>query len=134
MQFKAGVNVNDNIKIEFKGLDELIKKLDSIPPKLKKALEADSKNIGAKMEKWAKENARWTDRTGNARQFLKSNTKWEDEDTLTTTMEHHVAYGIWLELCNEGKYAIIDEAINEFTQEFIKSWEELIMAVLEGKK
>lgn len=58
----------------------------------------------------ARQNARWTDRTGHARQRLTG-------DVLVASngyklrLAHGVDYGIWLELANEKRFAIIPETI-----------------------
>ena len=61
-------------------------------------------------------NARWTDRTGEARRRLRGS-----YEVLTTgyklTLAHGVDYGIWLELANEKRYAIIMQVI-EYTGTF----------------
>jgi hypothetical protein len=63
---------------------------------------------------WMKDNAPWTDRTGNARQTL-----WSDVDQVVNTMveiifAHGMDYGIFLELNNAGRYAIIGPALDHF--------------------
>lgn len=76
-------------------------------------------NTGAlKLESYAKENRRWTDRTGNARNRLKG-------DVLTVSngyklrLAHGVDYGIWLELAHEKRFAIIQDTIRIVGQEEI---------------
>lgn len=55
---------------------------------------------------WLRTNARWTDNTGAARTGL-----FAVPNHLRTTheilMAYSVTYGIWLEVANSGKYAII---------------------------
>jgi hypothetical protein len=66
------------------------------------------------IENWMKQNAPWTDRTGNARQTLHT----EIDDVVNTmvklTLAHGVNYGIFLELCNAGRYAIVNPALDHF--------------------
>lgn len=61
------------------------------------------------MEAWAKANAPWQDRTGAARQGLHATV-----DGTTITLSHGVPYGLWLEVANGGRYAIIAQAIDTF--------------------
>ncbi len=66
------------------------------------------------VENWMKANAKWTDRTGNARQTL-----WSDVDDVTNQMvriifSHGMYYGIFLEVNNAGRFAIIDPALDHF--------------------
>lgn len=116
-----------NLKIE--GIDEVIRNLKNFVPRLKSALTLDAQNIANNMEAWAKANAPWTDQTGHARNFIKQNVKWVNTDTLMISLSHNVDYGIYLELCNEGKYAILEKAIAEFAPQFVDSWKEIISSL-----
>lgn len=66
-----------------------------------------------KMEAWAKQNAPWTDRTGQARQRLTGQAYWEDSNIVVAAIAHQVDYGIWLELAHQRKYAILERALEE---------------------
>lgn len=58
------------------------------------------------IEGYAKDNAPWEDRTGDARAGL--STKVENDDGLITlTLFHTVDYGLWLEVIQSGRFAII---------------------------
>lgn len=62
---------------------------------------------------WMKDNAPWTDRTGNARQSLYT----EVEDlvgVIVVHLSHGVEYGKYLELSNAGTYAIIGPALDHW--------------------
>lgn len=62
--------------------------------------------------KWMKENAPWTDRTGNARSGLFSTTAYGlKRDHWELIMSHGIHYGIYLEVCNSGKYSVIKPAL-----------------------
>jgi hypothetical protein len=63
------------------------------------------------MENWAKENAPWKDRTGDARERLHATVE-ETGPIGTIVLSHGVDYGIWLEVKNAGAYAIIAPAID----------------------
>ena len=58
----------------------------------------------------AKENRRWTDRTGQARQRLHGFVG-EIPEGYRITLAHGVDYGIWLELANEKRFAIIPQTL-----------------------
>lgn len=116
----------DGCKIDMQGLDVVLKNLKEVTPKLKAALALDAQNIAAKMEAWAKQNVAWTDQTAHARLFLKSTVKWTNTNTLMVALSHNVEYGVYLELCNEGKYAILEKAIQEFAPKFIEGWKKII--------
>jgi hypothetical protein len=57
-------------------------------------------------------NARWTDRTGNARQGL-SGAVFDSDDEIALVFFHRVTYGIWLEIRWSGRYAIIGPTMAE---------------------
>jgi hypothetical protein len=119
----------DGCKIEVRGLEEAAKRLKEFTPKLKAALILDAQNIAAEMEKWAKQNVPWTDRTAHARLFLKSTVKWKNTNELMIALSHQVDYGVYLELANEGKYAILEKAIGEFTPQFKEGWKKIVQSV-----
>jgi len=58
------------------------------------------------LEAYAKANAPWHDRTSNARQTLFSVVDVEKERVILY-LSHGMEYGVFLELCNAGRYAII---------------------------
>jgi len=60
---------------------------------------------------WMKENASWTDRTGNARAGLTATTEHVPFTRHSIVLIHRVAYGIWLEVRFAGRYAIIVPAL-----------------------
>lgn len=66
-----------------------------------------------KMETWAKQNAPWTDRTGQARQRLTGQAYWENPNIVVAAIAHQVDYGIWLELAHQRKYAILEKTLEE---------------------
>ncbi|WP_443660491.1 hypothetical protein [Clostridium algidicarnis] len=121
--------MSDGCKIDMKGLEENMKKLKQFTPKLKAALALDARNIASEMEQWAKQNIVWKDRTAHARLFLKSTVTWKNSNELMIAISHHVDYGVYLELCNEGKYAILEKSIQEYVPEFQKGWEKIVQSV-----
>lgn len=58
------------------------------------------------LESYAKSNARWDDRTGNARQALYVSVHSSD-DTTAIYLSHGVDYGVYLELLHQGRFAVI---------------------------
>lgn len=70
-----------------------------------------------KMEAWAKQNAPWTDRTGQARQRLTGRAYWESPEIVVAAIAHQVDYGIWLELAHQRRYAILEKALEEHKEE-----------------
>lgn len=63
------------------------------------------------MENWAKANAPWQDRTGDARERLHATVE-ETGPIGTIVLSHGVDYGLWLEVANQGRFAVIAPAID----------------------
>lgn len=59
-----------------------------------------------KTQQYAQANAPWSDITGMARAGLTSSVTMEGLEVVLN-LEHSVDYGIWLEVANEGRFAII---------------------------
>jgi hypothetical protein len=73
----------------------------------------DAMNILApRLVESAQSNAPWNDITGDARAGLSQTTILSDE-SVSVTLYHSVYYGIFLEVCNGGKYRIIVPTIIE---------------------
>lgn len=77
------------------------------------------------MEQYAKANAPWTDRTGDAREYL-SATVEETGPIGTIVLSHGVPYGIWLEVANGGRFAIIAPTIDVFGPQVMRSLQNMI--------
>lgn len=71
---------------------------------------------GQKLVEFAKENRKWTDRTGRARESLNS-TVSTISSGYRIYLAHGVDYGIWLELAHGKRFAIIPQSI-EFVGTF----------------
>jgi hypothetical protein len=93
-------------------ISDMAEKLAVATTKTDAALLVFGKQAATKLENSAKRNARWTDRTGSARGRLKAEPSLRPNG-LRISLAHGVDYGIWLELANEKRYAIIEETIRE---------------------
>ena len=114
--------------------------------KVKQAVVKVALFIGAKMESSAKANAPWTDRTANARQGLfyavdgggaseasgsqrlagqESDTVSVAKDVVALYLSHSMNYGVFLELCNAGKYAIIMKTMESHYNELLQMLKEI---------
>ena len=65
------------------------------------------------IEDYMKVNAPWVDRTSNARQTLNVRAR-ELKDTTVIDLAHGMTYGIYLELANAGRYAIINPTLDKY--------------------
>ena len=72
------------------------------------------KRRAPEIEDWMKANAPWTDRTGNARQTLHTEIEELVNQMVILWLAHGVYYGIFLELCNAGRFAIVTPSLDIF--------------------
>lgn len=84
--------------------------LSSMEDKFDVAIRLFANTAASKLEDSAKENRPWTDRTSSARLRMKGKA-FKVNNGYKLELAHGVNYGVWLELANEGKYAIIDKTI-----------------------
>jgi len=70
------------------------------------AVAAVAKKLEPVLEGYAKTHRPWEDQTGHARQSLFSVSELAAE-IVTIYLSHGMEYGVFLELCNSGQYAII---------------------------
>lgn len=63
-----------------------------------------------RIQAWAQQNATWTDRTTNARQGLTGRCI-KTATGFVIWLFHTMEYGIWLEIANAGKYAVVLRAL-----------------------
>jgi hypothetical protein len=109
-------------------LNEIFYNLDKWAEEKKAGIEAVGRNIAAKSEAKAKTDRTWKDRTANARQGLHAGTQWDSATALIIYLAHSVDYGPYLELCNDGKYAIIEKTLNSFRKELLDSVKAILNA------
>lgn len=70
------------------------------------AAEKVGQNAASRMEGEAKRNARWTDRTGLARQTITGYSGWQGKK-LRMGISGNMEYSAYLELGHEGRFAIL---------------------------
>lgn len=70
--------------------------------------------------------APWTDRTGNARNGLFAEAVEEDDGVFWIIMRHTMHYGFWLEVKNDGRYAIVKPTIIEYGPKVMAMSERLL--------
>ena len=81
------------------------------------------------MQNSAKDNARWTDRTGNARSGLFGTAEAEFARELVVIYLSHgtdIDYGVYLETRYGGRYAIIMRTIERHLPELRRMLQELL--------
>lgn len=110
------------IKLDYKSLE---KKLITAPMEYDEALKMFAQQGATKMQNYARTHRRWTDRTGHARQRLNGYIE-VGISKIRVCIAHGVDYGIWLELCNNKCFAILEETVLTCSREIIKGLETLM--------
>lgn len=89
---------------------ELARAIERYGDRVLQAVAAVAQYAATQMQNDAKAQAAWTDRTGNARTGLFGTSEADFGAKVVTIYLSHGAvidYGVWLELANSGRYAII---------------------------
>lgn len=111
------------IKFDF---SKLVDSLSGMEDKFQLALEAYADTSAKKLEGYARENARWQNRTGDARRRLTGD-YIRVSNGVKLRLAHGVNYGKWLELALEKKYSIIPETIEKVgSEEIMPGFEEFM--------
>lgn len=114
------------LEIDRGSIQAVINGLESYAGRLYDALLIVTDVVAKKMEIYAKDNARWTDQSSNARQGLRGDAYWETSKILVCSLSHTMEYGVWLELVHQRQYAILEESINKYQDELIAAWQVLV--------
>ena len=90
--------------------DQLARAIERYGDRALEAVMAVAQYTATQMQNAAKRNAAWTDRTGNARAGLFGSAESDFARRVVVIYLSHglmIDYGIWLELANGGRYAVI---------------------------
>lgn len=90
--------------------------LNGAPEEVVKQGEELMLEVAARSLEYAKANAPWTDRTGDARRGLNVAVE-NDSDSLIMSLYHTVDYGLWLEVIENGQFAIIMPTLQGYALE-----------------
>lgn len=93
-------------------VSKVLKGITDFDDAFDKALMVFAQSGAQKMERYAKKNRKWTDRTGRARQLLKGSA-FRIDNGYRIQIAHGVYYGIYLEYAHERKYAILERTITK---------------------
>ena len=105
-----------------KQLQDGMKKLDE---RAEEAILMYGKDQSKVLESYAKEHAPWTDMTTMARKSLRGDAM-KIENGGRITLSHGVEYGIWLELANEKRYAIVKPTIETKGKDVLNGYANLL--------
>lgn len=103
------------------GVDKVKKNIHDWIERQKAASLALAQNWAGQLEGRAKTNAPWTDRTSHARGGLFGSVELK-EDALTIHLSQTMEYGVFLELANDGRFAILKPTINAALEEIQNSY------------
>jgi hypothetical protein len=110
-----------------KGLGAVSANLDAWALKKKIAVAAYGQMVAApKLQAYARANAPWNDISGQARAGLKGSSSTRGNKVMVT-LAHSMSYGPYLELCNDGNYAILDPTINALKAEIFGGYRRIMM-------
>lgn len=107
-----------SLKIDIGSLGD---SLESLGDRLRMAVLMEAQTASKEMESYAKANRKWTDRTGLAKGNLRSVVSQPKKNLIRITLSHGVDYGVFLELANEQKYAIIKPTLEKYEPELMES-------------
>jgi hypothetical protein len=80
-------------------------------------------------EDYMKQNAPWTDQTGNARNGLAAEAFHKPMKEHVIVLAHQVPYGIWLEVRHEGRFAIVIPTLKKTAREVMEDLRKLFRSV-----
>jgi hypothetical protein len=93
----------------------LLDDMNSYERHIEQRIQLLAMRLAARIEQWMKANAPWTDQTGAARSELFAVAEQASHDLVEIYFSHGttIDYGIWLEVRNAGRYAIIRPALEQ---------------------
>lgn len=99
--------------------------LNALMGKSEAALRMYAETAALRLQNYMRDNAKWTDRTGHARQRL-TGTANKVTSGYRITLAQGVDYGIWLELAHEKRFAIIQPTILVKSNEVMTGFNKLL--------
>ena len=100
--------------------------------RVRAALLAHTQRTAGEIERYMKRNARWTDRTGNARNTLRATPKVFHADPqvyeLGIVVGHGMEYGLWLEVRWNGRYAIVGPTTRDYAPRYFTGARRIVNA------
>lgn len=91
---------------------QLLEGMADFQTKAEAAIQKYAETSAGKLESTAKTDAPWQNHTGDARRRLKGDAL-PVENGFKLRLAHGVEYGIWLEVANERRFAIIEPTIRK---------------------
>lgn len=85
------------------------------------------------VEQEAKANAPWADQTGRARDGLNTAVMTGEEVTLDLAHGEDVEYGFWLEVIQNGNFAIIMPTLEQFAPRIMRDAAKAVASARKGR-
>lgn len=112
------------------GTAEVLRNLHRWHEEKKAGIEAVGKLSAQEMARHSKRKdvAKWTDRTGHARQGLKGGFLWRNIQQAIIYIAHRVDYGVFLELAHEKRFACLKPTVNKFRNPVLEKLKRIMNA------
>lgn len=92
---------------------------EAVEGELMAQVEEQALKMAQEILDYAQSNAPWEDRTGDARRLLDVAVQ-EDPEAIIIQLYHQVDYGLWLEVIQNGRFAIIMPTLERFSGQAIE--------------
>jgi len=120
-----------SFRIDLDALDYNLKNFDE---RARRAIERSLEYQAKLSESWMRSNAPWTDQTTNARNGLFGMVHPLFESSWLLVLSHSVHYGIWLEVANSGRYAVVRPAWLRANREVMQRLSTIFSRMEKGRK
>ncbi len=97
----------------------------AVEQKMRAAIGVYADTAAKKMEGEAKANAKWTDRTSNARSSIQGDFNWKGNQSVIR-LSGNVDYFVFLELAHGKKYSILSPTIQSHSTEILRGYQRLV--------
>ena len=113
--------------IQWDGVDNIQHAMREYERRVIQTVKALAQYWAPTLERYAKNNAPWTDRTGHARQGLQGLAEdMAEEAIVSIVLKGGVDYQVFLELANAGRYAVILPTLEQHQDEIISMLREVV--------
>ena len=107
-----------SVTVTFKNKAQFNKELNKFGDQIKNVVHDIMDVAFNDMVNYAKANAVWIDRTGNARRSIAAE-DLSSKDVVLFYLTIGVDYGIWLEVANDGKYRILQPTMTIYEKKIM---------------
>ncbi len=102
------------------GIGDVFRNMDRFQRREEEAATNGGELTAIQMASYAKTNRNWKDRTNLARNGLTGSSETRGT-TVRVAIAHSPFYGVYLELANAGRYAIIEPTARAHRQKFLEN-------------